>query len=113
VTEAHRLGAGSDLSLEVLNRIGWLGTIWSGTPDFLYSCDQAVARDRSSLAARDTRGVARALKGDLTGAIEDFEAFVATVEPGEIKSRRLRWIDALKKGTNPINSAELEAVRRE
>jgi WD40 repeat protein len=113
LAEAQKIGDTDEIGVELWSRVGWLGTIWGESGDFLYASDQAVARDPSWPAARDTRGVARALSGQLAGALEDFEAFVKTAEAGELKSRRLRWIDALKKGQNPFTREELQALRQE
>lgn len=113
LADAQKLGQTPEISVQLWNKIGWLGTVWGKTADFVYSCDQAVAADPSMLEVRDTRGVARALSGNVAGAIEDFEAFVSVSEAGEPKSRRLRWIQALKKGDNPFTPKELEELRRE
>lgn len=113
LSEAQKLGGTNEIGVELWNRIGWLGSIWGESGDFLYASDQAVARDPSRPETRDTRGVARALSGQLAGALEDFEAFVKTAEAGELKSRRLRWIEALRKGQNPFTREELQALRQE
>jgi hypothetical protein len=111
--DAQKLGQTPEISVELWNKIGWLGMVWGKTTDFVYSCDQAVAAAPSMLEVRDTRGVARALSGNIAGAIEDFEAFVSVSKAGEPRSRRLRWIQALKKGENPFTLEELEELRRE
>jgi WD40 repeat protein len=113
LAEAQKLGDTREIGVELWNRIGWLGTIWAESGEFLYASDQAVARDPSIPETRDTRGVARALSGQLAGALEDFEAFVKTAEAGERKSRRLRWIESLRKGQNPFTREELHALRKE
>jgi hypothetical protein len=110
---AQKLGQTPEISVQLWNKIGWLGTVWGKTADFVYSCDQAVAEAPSMLEVRDTRGVARAPSGNIARAIEDFEAFVSVSEAGEPRSRRLRWIQALKKGENPFSLEELEKLRRE
>jgi WD40 repeat protein len=110
---AQKLGRTSEISVEVWNRIAWLGTVWGNTPDFLYSSDQAVAAAPSMPELRDTRGVARALSGNIAGAIEDFEVFVNSDKAGELRSRRVRWIQTLRNGENPFSREEIESLRRE
>jgi hypothetical protein len=110
---AQQPGRASDIPVELWNRIAWLGTVWGKAPDFLYSSDKAVGVAPSMPQPRDTRGVARALSGDIAGAIEDLEIFVNSGEAGELKSRRLRWIQALRNGKNPFDREEIEYLRHE
>lgn len=59
---------------------------------------------------RDSRGVARAVAGDLTGAIADFEAYIVRpVDPAGVP-RRQGWIEQLKQGKNPFTRAALDAA---
>ena len=66
---------------------------------------------------RDSRGLARALSGDYTGAVDDFEAFVAATKSDdfyrEIAEKRQRWIEALGAGLNPFDAETLNALRAE
>lgn len=55
---------------------------------------------------RDTRGVARALLGDINGAIADFNAYIKSLtekneKPNTIVERR-KWIEELSEGRNPF-----------
>jgi hypothetical protein len=47
------------------------------------------------------------------GAIEDLEIFVKSGKAGKNAQRRLRWIEALRKGENPFTREEIEQLRRE
>ena len=78
--------------------------------DFL-SREEAVELEKSA-AHLNTRGLARALTGNLTGAIEDFEAAINSGElNGEKLEKRKRWLEVLKSGINPFTPEELEALR--
>jgi hypothetical protein len=84
------------------------------------ACEQAVSHDRENGLIRDSRGLARALTGNVDGAIEDFQALIAWVDnqPSSdrlavSRERRARWIDALRKGLNPFTPEELELLKRE
>ncbi len=78
------------------------------------ACEQAMALapDLWKGWERDSRGLVRALTGDLPGAIEDFEAYVAGTSNDERRSQRQGWIDALRRGENPFTPEVLRALPR-
>jgi hypothetical protein len=47
---------------------------------------------------RDSRELTRALIGNIEGAIENFQSFIALINNEEEKLQRQRWIDALRAG---------------
>jgi hypothetical protein len=62
---------------------------------------------------RDSRGVARALTGDVSGAIQDFRAYAAdAANNANTRSRRRQWADALQAGTSP-QQVFTETIRTE
>ena len=80
-------------------------------------CDQAVASDPGRLSS-DSRGLANAMLGRDDEAIADFEAFLAWVDSSPkdgCRSRygasRTAWIEALKAGRQPFDSAALADLR--
>ena len=84
------------------------------TPEVLDACEQAVngaERAVDKTISRDSRGLACALTGNLTGAIEDFQAFVDVTDDEERKTQRQQWIEALQKGENPFTPEVLEQLR--
>ena len=105
------------------NSVCWLGSIDGFAALVKPACEQAVQlaseveRDR----IRDSRGVARALTGDVAGAAEDFGGLVEflkqlpdlTVDFQAILRRREDWIAALKAGHNPFDEQSLKALRSE
>ena len=62
---------------------------------------------------QDSRGVARALTGNIEGAIEDFQAFISSTNNDERKAQRQGWIESLRAGTNPITPEVLDELKRE
>lgn len=75
---------------------------------------QLVTLDADNKGYQDSRGLARVLTGDLAGALEDFQAAVDSGildYPKDIKQRRLRWIEALSSGKNPLTQEELQKLR--
>jgi hypothetical protein len=78
-----------------------------------------LAQDDDKARIRSNRGLARALIGDNSGAIEDFQAFVDWVDQShpygqdQLKRERARWIQDLKAGRNPFTPEVLESIRNE
>ncbi|BAZ30969.1 pentapeptide repeat-containing protein [Cylindrospermum sp. NIES-4074] len=94
----------------------WHGSLHDHAANVLYACENAVALEPDNKGFyQDSRGLARALTGDLLGALADFQAAVDSNalddHSEDVKQRRLRWIEALKAGENPFTPEELEALR--
>jgi len=78
----------------------------------LATCDAAVARDSTEVDWREIRGVARALAGDVQGAIEDL-VYVAEHHDDEDKiAERQRWVEVLRRGENPITEEVLTQLEQ-
>src|SRR5437868_15137635 len=77
------------------------------------ACETAVALEPENGKFRDSRGLARALTGNIAGAIEDFQAFVDWTDNEEQKLQRQHWIDALRTGENPFTEEEIESLFNE
>jgi tetratricopeptide (TPR) repeat protein len=93
------------------------GTLWGQASTVLDACEQAVKLEPDVVAYRDSRGLARALTGNIAGAIEDFNAFItwALNQDGyaeKIVERKV-WVAALQAGRNPFDAATLERLRGE
>ena len=98
------------------NSLCWDGVLWGRVRDVQYACGRAVAMAPDNGAYRDSRGLLRALTGDPTGAIEDFEAYTywanrnnRNEHEDDIKQRRL-WIEALRAGEKPLTSDVLKQL---
>jgi ankyrin repeat protein len=94
---------------EILNVICWNGTLLGHADRVAELCDEAVTV-LPEPSVRDSRGLNRAVRGELSGVHADFQSFVAEagVQGTEL---RQRWIAELEQGTNPITPATLEALR--
>ena len=81
------------------------------------TCEQAVQLGPEHGEYLHSRGLARALTGDLEGSIEDFRFYLEwAVETGlseELISQREAWIAELEAGINPFDEALLEELRDE
>ncbi|MDJ0689527.1 MAG: hypothetical protein QNJ41_13555 [Xenococcaceae cyanobacterium MO_188.B32] len=75
--------------------------------------DRALC-DLLKVGSLDSRGLARALTGNIQGAIDDFQEYVKSPHRAErYKSKRQQWIEALKKGENPFTDEVLEDLKNE
>jgi hypothetical protein len=77
------------------------------------ACETAVALEPKNGIFRDSRGLARALTGNIAGAIEDFQAFVDWTDNEQKRLQRQRWLDALRAGENPFTQEEIERLLNE
>lgn len=111
-TEALRLDARLASSRAIWWTLCWYGSVWGHAEDHLGACDRLVALDPDDARARDARGVARALTGDLPGAVADFEAVVAASADARLSAERADWIRTLRAGRNPVTPEVLARLRR-
>jgi hypothetical protein len=99
------------------DQLCWEGSLAGHAGDLREVCDRAVAASPGDGLFQDSRGLARALTGDLTGAATDFKGFVAWAPTRGIDEERIakrrEWIAALEAGRNPFNEATLQALRDE
>ena len=93
------------------NQLCWNGSLWGHAAEVMAACEQAVALAPDHGGIRDSRGLARALTGDVAGAIDDFEAFVAWTGGDRARAQRQDWIAALRAGRNPFTKELLERLR--
>ncbi len=111
VEEAADSGDGSEH-----NTICWQGSLWGMAREVLPSCDRAVGLRRGSHTL-DSRGVARAIDGDLEGAVADLRAALEIAERGgwseDMKSQRSAWVRALEGGENPFAGDGLARFRED
>lgn len=110
-TEAKTLDPAVEISANDWNILCWYGSLNGYASDVFYACEQAVTLEPENITFRDSRGLARAMTGDIEGAIADFEAFVAQTSNDEEKLQRQRWIEALRSGENSFTPEEIERLR--
>jgi hypothetical protein len=76
----------------------------------MFACERAVELQPDNRDIRETHGVARAITGDIKGAIEDFEYYIEKVKDAVKKSQRQRWVDALRAGDDPFTDEEIKTL---
>ena len=112
-TEAQQLNPTLEISAQSWNTLCWNGSLYGFAAKVMDACEKAVAPDLKHGGRRDSRGLARALTGDMEGAIEDFQVFVGWTNSNERKAQRQQWIDALHRGENPFTDEVLKELRDE
>ena len=73
------------------------------------ACNEAVKRAPKQEWFRMSRGVTRAVTGDMKGAIEDIQFFVERVADEKDKNQAQAWLKVLRRGINPFTP---EVIRR-
>ncbi|MFB2898616.1 hypothetical protein ACE1CI_37355, partial [Aerosakkonemataceae cyanobacterium BLCC-F50] len=95
------------------NTLCWYGSLYRSAKEVMFACENAVKLAPKDLSIRDSRGVARALIGDKTGAIEDLQAVANSPETSEEdKAQRHDWIKDLKAGKDPFTDEVLQQLRQ-
>lgn len=93
------------------NSLCWWASLYGFAQRALPACDAAVAPDSTNLANRDSRGLARGLAGDLTGARDDFAYIVAHADTGAFHDRRAAWLETLRGGSNPFTPEVVKSLK--
>lgn len=96
------------------NEVCWNGSLWGLAAEALPACDQAVALRPESYSWLDSRAVARAVVGDVEGAIADFRAALELAGDrwdAEMRAKRGAWLRALEAGSNPFVGDALAEFR--
>ncbi|NEP78611.1 MAG: hypothetical protein F6K39_10735 [Okeania sp. SIO3B3] len=94
-----------------LGLLCWYGSLYKQATDVMFACEKAVALDPNDGLVFDTRGLARALTGDIEGAIADFQVYVEWTNDQKKKAQRQEWIKTLQAGENPFTDEVLESLR--
>ena len=105
-----------EISAEDWGSLCLYGAINKHAKDVMFACEKAVdvaSKNEVVLYARGSRGIARALTGDRSGAIKDFEAFVKLDDDDNRgKSEVEGWLKELRNGKNPFTPEVLEKWRK-
>ncbi len=117
IKKAQSLAPDLEIYPVAWNTFCWQGTLRGHAAEVLAACEQAVTLDPSNGNTYDSRGLARALTGDVTGAIEDFttaiEQWSQDGQQEDLILQRQTWLTELKAGHNPFDPDTLEALKQE
>jgi len=118
--DALALNAEVSLSYKRLNDLCHIGAIYGEADRVSGYCDLAMAKapQREQGRVADARAIARTLRGDYQGAVQDFERFIAFAgqRPGRFADRarqRQQWVERLKAGQNPLDEQEIFRMREQ
>ncbi len=99
------------------NSLCRFGSAWGHAEKVMYACENAVALDPTNGLARNSRALARALTGDMPGAIQDFEFFIEWAKDeapyAHYVPLREGWIEAMQAGDNPFDDETVMRLRYE
>ncbi|MCT7989297.1 pentapeptide repeat-containing protein [Laspinema olomoucense] len=94
----------------------WYGCLYGNATHVLDAGEKAVSLAPDNIQFHESRGLARALTGDIVGALADFQAVLDNeyfqYYPDDRQQRLHRWVEALNAGENPFTPEELEALRK-
>ena len=110
-SKAQALDSRLAISPRLWRRLCWYGSLWGHANEVMTTCERAVELAPEQDSMKDSRGLARALTGDVEGAIADLEAFVAWTSNYEERVRCQHWIDTLRAGEDPFTPEVLETLR--
>lgn len=94
-----------------LNSLCWNGAKAGFGSEILPSCDHAISLHPKSHAYRDSRGLARALTGDFSGASEDFQYWIDSNEKDPKKAKSLAIRKQMMAAIKDKNADEIENLR--
>ncbi|MDY6806256.1 MAG: pentapeptide repeat-containing protein [Cyanobacteriota bacterium] len=112
--EAQTINPQLQIAARFWNKLCWHGSLSVRARDVLFAGEKAVELEPDDGYFKDTRGLARALTGDIAGAIADL---LAALDSGCFdsnnakKQQRQRWLEALREGENPFTPEELATLR--
>lgn len=111
--KAQQLDPKVEIDAYSWNSLCWNGSLRGYVKDVIFACNKAVSLAPDNAGIRDSRGVARALTGNNQGAIEDFEAFIASTDDKNERLQRQRWVNDLRVGKNPFTDEELKSLLKQ
>ncbi len=111
ITEAQKLVPSLTINKDkVWNSLCWYSSIKGFAKDVMLACEKAVELEPDNEGFRDSRGLARALTGNIEGAIEDFQVYIDKTNDQIKKEQRQGWVKALQSGQNPFTKQELDSL---
>ena len=114
-----------EIDADIWDLLCWVGALHNQAKIILFASDKATHSNPDFPVYRDTRGLVRALTGDIQGAIADFESVMEQISDhsvfcsayrflgyGDAELRR-KWLEALRLGVNPFTPEILEWMMKE
>jgi tetratricopeptide (TPR) repeat protein len=114
IAQAQAIDPSFEISANSWNDLCYYGSLWGYAVEVMDACETAVALAPEHGGMRNSRGVARAIMGDYTGAIDDFTFCVEWAKGkrgGIYIQKREAWITELENGRNPFDAELLESLK--
>ena len=110
--EAQVINPNLEISFKFWGRLCIYGCQENRAADVLFAGEKAVELEPDDGACLATRGLARALTGNLEGAMEDFQAALEDKVLDDDEKQQLQgWLEVLRRGENPITEEVLASLR--
>lgn len=109
--QADALNTGESIPASRWNALCRNGSLWNHAAKVLTACNKTIMLYPGNGDYHDSRGLARAMTGDIAGAIEDLKIAINWANDDDKRTRQQRWLKALQNGQNPITAKELETLR--
>ncbi|MCT7992672.1 pentapeptide repeat-containing protein [Laspinema olomoucense] len=122
--QAQEIDPNLQVSAKFWSLLCWYGCLYGKATDALDAGEKAVSLEPDNIDYQESRGLAKALSGDIDGALTDFQAVLESSSLPSYSSRFNhlylairkpqwhRWVEALKTDENPFTPEELEALRK-
>jgi hypothetical protein len=99
------------------NDLCWIGSVAGHASEVMTACENAVRLagrlKPDDWQIRDSRGLARALTGNISGAIEDFRFLVVNTDDERLRLQRQGWVKMLENGRNPFTPDVMKELRNQ
>ena len=99
-----------EIPVETWNRLCREGSIQGYAENVLEACEKSVTLAPEEEEVIESRGVARALTGNIEGAINDFQLSIEWTDNDRDRLKRQEWIQSLKAGKNPFTPEVLSGL---
>ena len=109
--KAQQMDSHLDISARQWNTLCRDGSLSGHAAKVMEYCEKAVTIAPKNRRIRESRALARALTGNIQGAIEDFQFVIEESDDEELKSKVQGWLDSLQKGKNPFTEEVLKGLR--
>ncbi|MGB3296561.1 MAG: AAA-like domain-containing protein [Phormidesmis sp.] len=102
-----------DISADDWNGLCWQGYLLGYAQEILWACDKAVALSPHEEHIQANRSIARALTGDIEGAITDLKTAIELGDGNQYEAKRKAWLESLEAGENPFTREQLDAIEND
>jgi tetratricopeptide (TPR) repeat protein len=115
LVKVQRLEPDAAIYANTLYRLCWFGSLWNAATEVMPTCEKVVDLFPDNGIAHQRRGLARALTGNIAGAVEDFSTYLKWAPTNNQPEQNIRlwqqWTEALKAHRNPFDAETLQKLR--